>query len=603
MGSRAAPPSDSGRSRAPTVEHEDSIKTAKPDFYYGDRDKLNGWILQMDLYFRLQATNVPEKNKVALAATFMRGKALSWINTNLQDYLDDPDNADAQPWMESYARFKSKMRHNFGPSNETSVAVRVIQQLKQRKSAAEYTTQFSHYCAKTEWDDTALMTMYKRGLKESVKDELMRSGASLGTLELLMREAIDIDDRLYERAMEKRYDGGRGISFGKERQGYHRKVDTDHLGGDPMELDVLTKGKVKQFKSKGRGKKPSTKECYGCGKPGHLIRNCRSKNKVRRPQLNVIQKEAEPRDGPSMDGVPQAEDSSWEDIDTSEGEIGPEEWKEWWKGPYPSIDPDELEKQEQADIEAYSNLVTQPSDGTFVDSEEWWEMISRETGEPMDTPRQRIDWIQDQRRFKERKNPEPAGKAGDWVNDTVARITERIDSGDDNEEAQAPTIRQMIEDLESKEEEDLSPITGTAILPYYMSDPRNHRHAGTHHTFCYDEYCVWHVGHRGHGQTPKKPEGLICRHASWETCCNDMCSAHMYDKRKAEQFPGHSKVWNDKFDKMKKQRNSVARDCQQVTWHTCLQDMCPKHSQAKHITGYEPLKGTAPRQRVGRGSS
>jgi len=47
--------------------------------------------------------------------------------------------------------------------------------------------------------------MYYRGLKDNVKDELMRHGARQSTLEELCRTAIDVDDRLYERYIEKRH--------------------------------------------------------------------------------------------------------------------------------------------------------------------------------------------------------------------------------------------------------------------------------------------------------------------------------------------------------------------------------------------------------------
>jgi hypothetical protein len=53
-----------------------------------------------------------------------------------------------------------------------------------------------------------------------------------------------------------------------------------------MHLDNLNKGKD-DWKNKDHKKGPETRSCYNCGKPGHLSRDCRSKNKVTR-QLNVL---------------------------------------------------------------------------------------------------------------------------------------------------------------------------------------------------------------------------------------------------------------------------------------------------------------------------
>jgi len=48
--------------------------------------------------------------------------------------------------------------------------------------------------------------MFKRDLKKNVKNELMRSDARFDTIQTLMKIAIDVDDKLYKRAMKKRYD-------------------------------------------------------------------------------------------------------------------------------------------------------------------------------------------------------------------------------------------------------------------------------------------------------------------------------------------------------------------------------------------------------------
>jgi len=48
--------------------------------------------------------------------------------------------------------------------------------------------------------------MFRRGLKDNLKDEIMRDGKSINDMFDLIEVAIDLDDKLYERAMEKRYD-------------------------------------------------------------------------------------------------------------------------------------------------------------------------------------------------------------------------------------------------------------------------------------------------------------------------------------------------------------------------------------------------------------
>ena len=50
--------------------------------------------------------------------------------------------------------------------------------------------------------------MYYKGLKHNVKDELVRIGKNETTnLDTLIKSSINIDDCLYERAIEKRYTG------------------------------------------------------------------------------------------------------------------------------------------------------------------------------------------------------------------------------------------------------------------------------------------------------------------------------------------------------------------------------------------------------------
>ena len=71
------------------------------------------------------------------------------------------------------------------------------------------------------------MTIFRRGLKDNVKDEFIRDRKRIDSLERLIKVVINIDDKLYERAIEKRFDDPRsraGTYTG--RLGYRRGGST-----------------------------------------------------------------------------------------------------------------------------------------------------------------------------------------------------------------------------------------------------------------------------------------------------------------------------------------------------------------------------------------
>jgi hypothetical protein len=47
--------------------------------------------------------------------------------------------------------------------------------------------------------------MFRYGLKENIKDELIRSSGIINLLDILIGTAIDINDKLYKRAIEKKH--------------------------------------------------------------------------------------------------------------------------------------------------------------------------------------------------------------------------------------------------------------------------------------------------------------------------------------------------------------------------------------------------------------
>ena len=76
--------------------------------------------------------------------------------------------------------------------------------------------------------------MYYRGLKEKVKDKLMRTRANTTTLANLVCVAIEIDNCLYKQAIEKRY-----TSYIHGYKGYMLQGKPLQRNSNTIEINVL----------------------------------------------------------------------------------------------------------------------------------------------------------------------------------------------------------------------------------------------------------------------------------------------------------------------------------------------------------------------------
>ena len=90
--------------------------------------------MQLQVYFTFQRGDLLLTSKQPLfATTYMRGNVQKWIKPYVVKYLSGEgveEGIDA--WMESFARFKVKIKRILGLSNEDKVAIRMIQSVKQK---------------------------------------------------------------------------------------------------------------------------------------------------------------------------------------------------------------------------------------------------------------------------------------------------------------------------------------------------------------------------------------------------------------------------------------------------------------------------------------
>ena len=141
--------------------------------------------------------------------------------------------------------------------------------------------------------------MYRRELKKQVKNELMRDEKTYETLDELIEIFIDLDDKLYERVMKKKYDEEPRerieIYSSRLSSSYHEESSFDKGRRVDELVDIVSmklnftirfnKGKNPKIK---RGNMKKDKMCYSCDKSSHFVKDCRSREMMSQRQINAM---------------------------------------------------------------------------------------------------------------------------------------------------------------------------------------------------------------------------------------------------------------------------------------------------------------------------
>ena len=127
----------------------------------------------------------------------------------------------------------------------------------------------------------------------------MRNERAYETLNEFIEIFIDFNDKLYERAMKKKYDEEprervetyldrlSSSYFEKSNFDKGRRVD-EHVDIVSMKLNFTIRfNKEKNFKVK-RNNMKKDKTCYSCDKSSHFVKDCRSRGMMPQRQINVM---------------------------------------------------------------------------------------------------------------------------------------------------------------------------------------------------------------------------------------------------------------------------------------------------------------------------
>ncbi|KAJ1170202.1 hypothetical protein NDU88_002083 [Pleurodeles waltl] len=177
------------------------------------------------------------------------------------------------PVLSDYSAFVTRFKQMFSrPGLEASAEEALCDIQQGSQDVLQYITRFHQLEAETTWVERTLVTLFRRGLKEEIKDELVHS-TRVEDLRGLMDQALSIEYRLQERRMEKRR--SRGSSQPSTSRMYLPRSEESRppardIEGEPMQVDT-TRGPLSASEREDRRKKGL---CLYSGSAGHMLHTC-----------------------------------------------------------------------------------------------------------------------------------------------------------------------------------------------------------------------------------------------------------------------------------------------------------------------------------------
>jgi hypothetical protein len=249
----------------------ETIKPQQPREFDGSPKELAGHLTELKSYHMYYPTAFSSNPlKVRHAMGLLKGDAKDGMAPILKDFVEkapEERKPETTTLFDSFEAYEQMLRNTYGEWDEKHDALIAIRKLHQHKAASEYLTKFRYLAAKLNWTDENMIDSFYEGLKDEVKDEICKILDLPTDFNSYTRRCVMIDNRLFERRMEKQKGGN--TSGWKKKNNYNsnsgkkRQGNTSYgTAAGPMELGAAQRDH-------------SQVQCWNCGKKGHFESKCR----------------------------------------------------------------------------------------------------------------------------------------------------------------------------------------------------------------------------------------------------------------------------------------------------------------------------------------
>lgn len=252
------------------------LNVALPERYNGNVGRCRDFLLAVDNVFAIQPHRYSsDEIKTRFIGTLLTHEALAWF----RDVLERKPEL-----LRNYGQFVFEFKAFFEDANAQRHAADALGRLKQGKgSCLSYATKFRRLAYETGFNNGALINFFRKGLNEDIKDRLANALEEPEDLEELITLCVKIDQRLYDRRVEKA--GNVKYAFTPPRF-----APRPQSGVTPMDLDSAQMDKFKKLTPEEKKRRYEQGLCLYCGEKSHKLASCPARNaKMRKgPGLNML---------------------------------------------------------------------------------------------------------------------------------------------------------------------------------------------------------------------------------------------------------------------------------------------------------------------------
>jgi len=253
-----------------------NLNIALPERYNGSIGRCRDFLLAVDNLFAIQPHRYSgDEIKTRFIGTLLTQEALAWFRDVLERRTD---------LLGDYSLFVSEFRAFFEDPNTRRHAADALGRLKQGKgSCLAYATKFRRLGHDTGFNNDALVDFFRKGLNEDIKDRLANALEEPTELEEYISLCVKIDQRLYDRRVEK----AGTVKFGFTPPRFAPRPPS---GPSPMELDSMQTERFKKLTPEERKRRFEQGLCLYCGDKSHKLASCPARNaKMKKgPGLNML---------------------------------------------------------------------------------------------------------------------------------------------------------------------------------------------------------------------------------------------------------------------------------------------------------------------------